>query len=293
MHFVGFAKEGWHVTFGFSRRMRTLYPWQKLHLLVAPTMSAKQHNATLPFLSLPNELLAEIFSLPIPVFAKPVDGPRGTEWSISEYKQYRLALSSACSALFHVITNTPQCWSFVDVCSSGSQERGFTHPSSLWIQLERSNPIPFDLAIRESDPDDEETPTEWLEILSNILQPHLSRCRSIALISAIYDMAPIHYLVSDAELPMLEHLSYHWVECYDDDIDVVLPSILPTPWMNTPLLSLYIHDTALRREKESPSLHDFPISSLSSLRRLSLNTPLGIHTVINLLRECHALEHLH
>ncbi|KAF8319647.1 hypothetical protein DL93DRAFT_2225078 [Clavulina sp. PMI_390] len=254
---------------------------------------SREHNSRQPILSLPTELLSEIFSLPVPIFAQPAPqhGPRGTEWTISEYKKYRLTLASTCSKFMFVIQNTPRCWTFVDVRLISDRTKGVTSSNALQSRLERSYPLAFDLVIGLLLPRDADVLHyhEPYDVLHMILEPHLPRCRSISLLSNIRQLDSLRYLIGGVELPHLLHISYHWYNVVVDNNNLVL-SILPTTKRLPPLLSLSIRDYV---ENPLPTISiDLPLSCLASLTRLSLTGWFSAGRVITLLKECLALQHL-
>ncbi|KAF8319646.1 hypothetical protein DL93DRAFT_105173 [Clavulina sp. PMI_390] len=168
----------------------------------------QNQNATSPILSLPTELLGEIFSLPTPVFAQPAEyrEAQRIEWSISEYKKYRSVLASTCSRFRSITCHTPSCWTSVDIRLFSGRVNGVTSPDALQARLERSHPLPFDFAIGALPPLDTSLPHHHTpyEVLHAILKPHLPRCRSVSLLSRLHDIEVVTSLIGGVELPALD-----------------------------------------------------------------------------------------
>ncbi|KAF8319643.1 hypothetical protein DL93DRAFT_2164343 [Clavulina sp. PMI_390] len=248
-------------------------------------------------LSLPAELLGDIFSLPIPIANQPAEGyeTRGYEWTVSEYKKYRLALTSTCSKFSSIILHTPKCWTLVDIRFFSDRGKGVTSPAALKARLERSYPLAFDLIMgavlpRDVDVFHRHGPQAY-EHLQPTLQPHLPRCRSISLISNLHNLDAVQHLTGGIELPCLAHLSLHWyndLQYADERTSSILISFARIP----PLLSLSINHSDLSGNGKAISLSHLPPSAVASLTRLNLGGSIGIRAVVNILGECCSLEHL-
>ncbi|KAF8319658.1 hypothetical protein DL93DRAFT_2225083 [Clavulina sp. PMI_390] len=255
--------------------------------------AAKQHNAAQPVLSLPVELLVEIFALNTPIFAQPAEGPRRTEseWSIEEYEKFRLAVSGTCSEFRSVVTYAPRCWTLVRIRLPAGRITGATSPPALQAWLERSFPLAFDLAIGEFDTGDDISGLAQghCEVLANTLKTHLSsRCRSITFSNSdagTYHLPSLSKLFADAELSQVAHFVYCWSEPRGDDgfVSTILSKL------TAPLLSLCVAETRV----ESPFFTELASSVFSSITRLQILAPgAGLKHISSFVEQCHMLEHL-
>lgn len=262
--------------------------------LIAERRRARAHNAAQPCCRLPREILSNIFEVgaPSPLSSWDMAPQERTDAQSARHDhELRIwSIGATCSMFRTIIRDSPRCWTKIKYTLSGNSAG--TRYQSLKTRLVRSKNCMFDLQLDIHMHPLRPSPYT-LESITNLLGPHLHRCRS--LLVYMDDPRVEVPVVPSATSHSIQHLTFRWGTMNDElvgeedddlDLDAIKDRVL-SPYLvgATSLLSLDLIHAA-------PSTLLLGDMQVHNLTRLMLMVSSPLPEIFRMLGRCTNLEHL-